>query len=64
MLDMWDGFSSATLHKRIEDGCVYAVFAEVALMNTQAIDTLVAVILRTGLYTTIYTLCLALPVDE
>lgn len=46
-----DGFSFATLRKRVEDGCSYAAFSDIALMNAQAIDTIVAVILSAQDYT-------------
>ena len=56
MSTKWDGFSFATLHARVEDGCAYAAFVDVALTNAQAIDTRVAVILHTGLYAATYKL--------
>ena len=59
----WDGYNLSILREHVEDGCAYAAFADVPLTNTQAMDTLVAVILRTGLYAAAYELWLALPAD-
>ena len=64
MSTMWDGFSYDTLCKRIEDRCAYAAFIDVALTNAEAIDTRVAVIIRTGLYTAVYELWLDLPATQ
>ena len=64
MLAAWDGLYCATLRKRSEDGCACAAFADVPLRNAQAIDTLVAVILHSGLYVTASELWPDLPATQ
>ena len=64
MSAVWDGLSYKVLRARIEDGLAYTIFANVPLTNAHAINTLVAVILHTGIYVSAYSLWLALSTAE